>query len=904
MKTIVQYFLAYFLSTVLWFRYKITIKGLDKLNKKNLNKAGGVLFLPNHPTVFVEPVAISIALWPKFPIRPMIVDTFAKLPIIKQIIKLLNGLPVPDFDYSSNSLKKKMNDKVEQEVIKGLKKKENFLIFPSGKTKQTGYEALDGASAVHRILQESPESNVVLIRVKGLWGSSFSRAVLGRSPPFFETVWNGFKHVLKNFIFFSPRREVIIEFEPAPADFPYHSNRLEFNKYLERWYNTPDGLRPQEGASPGDSLILVSYSRWKEEFPKLWAPEDEEDIDISAVPLDIQKKVISKISELTKIPAASIKTTQSLTSGLGMDSLDTAEMIAFLQDQYDITGVASTDLTSVGKLMALASKQIAGKHQLDDPKFNLSTWNKPVERKNLVLAEGTTIPEVFLNNCEKMGNAPACADMRTGIMTYSQLKLRALILADYIKKMPGEYIGILLPASSAASMTILACQLAGKIPLMINWTVGPRHLQAVVQLSKVQKVITSWSFIDRLQNIDFGVIDDMMIMLEDMRQEISWSDKVKAFLLSKRNTKAILKTLGIDTQNKNDKAVLLFTSGTESLPKGVPLTHENILSNERAAFEAIGPYSDDILYAILPPFHSFGFTGSLIALLSGMRVAFSPDPTDGSRLAQGFNKWGATIVIGAPSFIKGLLKAATPEQIKSMRLCIVGAEKLPPDLELALWEMGKKDCLLEGYGVTECAPALTFTRPNKPRKGVGQALPGVKLCVVDLNDHQKVLEMGQQGLILASGPNVFTGYLNPGLSSPFVKMKDDSNWYVTGDLGFLDSEGHLILSGRLKRFIKIGGEMVSLAGIEEALMQAALKNRWITAQEEGPSVAITAKEEAGEKTLIFLFSRFDTTVDDINKALREAGFSNLTKISGVTKLPELPLTGTGKINYRKLEELG
>lgn len=903
MKTIVQYFLAFFLSLALKFRYRIKIKGLDKLNAANLKKPGGILFLPNHPTVFVDSTAITIALWPKFPIRPMVVDTFSKLPIVKQVINLLNGLSVPDFTYSSNSLKKKMNDKVEQEVIKGLKNKDNFLIFPSGRTKQTGYEAIDGASAVHRIVQESPECNVVLIRVKGLWGSSFSRVVLGRTPPFFETVWNGFKHVLKNFIFFSPRREVIIEFEPAPADFPYVSSRLEFNKYLERFYNKPDGLKPQEGAYPGDSLVLVSYSMWKDEFPKLWSPDDEQNVDITKIPLDIQKKVISKISELTKIPEASIKPSQSLTSDLGMDSLDVAEMIAFLQDQYDVIGVASTDLTTVSKLIALAGKQIAGKHVVEDEKFNMSTWHKPIDGKKALLAEGSTIPEVFLNNCERMGNAPACADMRTGIMTYSQLKLRALILADYIKNLPGEYIGILLPASSAASMTILACQLAGKIPLMVNWTVGPRHLQAIVELSKVQKVITSWSFIDRLPNVDFDGIDERLIMLEDMRQEISWSDKVKAFLLSKRNTKTILKTLGIDNQTKDDRAVLLFTSGTESLPKGVPLTHENILSNERGAFEAIQPNTDDILYAILPPFHSFGFTGSLIALLSGMRVAFSPDPTDGNRLAQGFERWGVTIVIGAPSFIKGLLKAATAEQLKTLRLCIVGAEKLPPDLEIALKQLGKNDSLLEGYGVTECAPALTFTRPNKPRKGVGQPLPGVTLCVVDLHDNQKMLATGQQGLILASGPNVFTGYLNPGLTSPFITLNNASKWYVTGDLGYLDSEGHLILSGRLKRFVKIGGEMVSLASVEEALMQAALKNNWVTANEEGPSLAITAIEEAGEKTRMTLFCKFSATLDDINKALKEVGFSNLTRISAIIILPELPVTGTGKTNYRKLEEM-
>lgn len=904
MKTILEFFLAFFLRIALCFRYRIKIKGLENL--ENNKKSGGYLFIPNHPTVFVDATSISIALWPKYRLRPMIVDYMYKLPIVNRVMRFLDALPVPDFSTASNSLKRKMNEQVTQAVIKGLRTKENFLIFPSGKTKQTAYEAIDGASVVHRIVQEVPEVNVVLVRVKGLWGSSFSRALIGRAPPFFPTVFAGIKHVLKNLIFFTPRREVTIEFYPAPADFPFKAGRLEFNKWLEGWYNIPDGLRPQTSANPGDSLVLISYSLWGEDLPKVWSPAvSEGDIDISNISPQIYKKVVDKITELTSTPAASINSGMSLTTDLGMDSLDVAEMIAFLQDHFDISGVAASDLTTVGKLAAIAGKQMTGEglKDKDTEQWDMTAWQRPVERHRASVGPGETVPEVFLNTCERMGNVPACADIRSGIATYSQLKMRAIILANYIKKLPGEYIGIMLPASTAASLTILACQLAGKVPLMINWTVGPRHLEEVVKLSQVKTVLSSWAFIDRLQNVELDGIDELLVMLEDIRQQISLLDKAKGFLLSKRSPKDILKAFNIHKLSKDSKAVLLFTSGTESTPKGVPLSHHNILSNQREALNAIELFSDDIFYAILPPFHSFGFTvSSLIPLLAGFKVAFSPDPTDGPKLAEGFKRGGVTLIAGAPTFVKGMLKAATPEQLKTMRLCIVGAEKLPPDLEQSIAKLGKTNCLLEGYGITECSPAITFTREGKPRKGVGQPLPGVELCIIDLNNHDRPLEQGQQGLILAHGPSVFSGYLNPGLSSPFITL-NNKKWYITGDLGYLDPEGNLFLSGRLKRFIKVGGEMVSLAAIEDALAQIALSKSWMTLEEEGPALAISAREHPGEKTKIFLYCKFTAALDDINKALKDAGFSNLVRITSVTQLPELPIMGTGKINYRKLEEI-
>jgi long-chain-fatty-acid--[acyl-carrier-protein] ligase len=901
MKKVVEYFIAYLMKLLLQFRYRIRVKGLENLTPETLNQKGGVVFMPNHPSYFVDPIIATLAVWPKFPIRPMIVEYMYYTPFIHGLMRFMDALPIPNFVSSSNSLKRKKNEKVIQTVIQDLKQGQNFLIYPAGKVKHTAYESIGGASAVHRILQETPEANIVLVRIKGLWGSRFSRALTGEAPLLSQVVWEGLKVILKNLIFFTPRREITVELTPAPSNFPRQASRLELNRFLEQWYNKPDGLTKQTGELPGDSLILVSYSMWSEKYlpvRDLTAMPDKE-ISIADIPKEIQHAIIQKLAELKECDAADIKPRMSLATDLGFDSLDIAEIAAFLHDQFDIEQIPSHELTTVAKLMAIASRQINCKADIEEGIKDLSKWQKKIVKRRVYLPKGETIPEVFLNQCRQQGNAIACADGRIGIQTFSSLKLRAILLAEYLKTVAGDYIGIMLPASVAANLLILATQLAGKIPLMVNWTVGPRHLDSVIQLSNVQTVISSWAFLDKLENVDLTGVEEKLVMLEDLIREITLIDKLKAFIRSKKSTKSLLKLFGIDKKNKNDQAVLLFTSGTESMPKGVPLSHENILSNQRAALEAVPIYSDDIIYGILPPFHSFGFTVSgILGILAGARVFYYPNPTDGKRLANEFSRWSVTIMCGAPTFIKGMLKAATPKQIKTMRLCVTGAEKAPPDIFQMLANSGKPDILLEGYGITECAPILTMNPPGAVHKGVGKPLPGIELCIVN-PETELPISIGERGLILAKGANVFKEYINPGLISPFIILNGE-RWYKTGDLGNLDAEGNLTLSGRMKRFVKLGGEMISLASIEEALFQMGLKKNWPINQ-EGASFAICAKEVAGEKTKLFLFTGFELSLEDVNQSLKESGFSNLVRISSAITLSEIPLMGTGKVNYRLLQ---
>ena len=255
--------------------------------------------------------------------------------------------------------------------------------------------------------------------------------------------------------------------------------------------------------------------------------------------------------------------------------------------------------------------------------------------------------------------------------------------------------------------------------------------------------------------------------------------------------------------------------------------------------------------------------------------------------------WAPTMVCGTPTFIAGIFRAANEKQLHSLRLVMTAGEKTPVELIETARKQFDAD-LIEGYGITECSPVLTLCHPNEKAVGVGPAISNVDLRIVDPETHEQVT-IGQQGMIVATGPNVFTGYLGRDSADAFMKI-DNKSFYITGDLGILDESGALILTGRLKRFVKIGGEMLSLPAMEEVIQKELI------AQDENATAALTYIEEAGERPIICLFTSTNADVDTINGYLRDAGMSNLTRIRKVVQIDELPALGTGKTNYRELTE--
>lgn len=879
------YFIYFLLKALVGIRYRIKVKGTERLTPEILKKKGGIIFLPNH-SAQMDPLLVSIALWTKFHPRPVVVERYFYMIGIHYVLKIIGSLPLPDLNGTVNKWKQKKIEKIFGLVSQDLKKGDNFLIYPSGRLKVTAAEIIGGASFVHNLLKECPETNIVLIRTTGLWGSRFSRAITGSPPNLGAVAWEGLKVILKNGIFLTPRRDVLIEMEPAPVDFPLHGSRLEVNQYLEKWYNK-DGPEP---------LKLVSDLFWKKKYPKiersLEVKEEEAPVPVSP---EIEEEIYAKIGSLSQKNPETLSPFLHLARDVGLDSLDVAQLYVFLEERYEIEELTPGSLQTIDDVLKVA----AGNKKVvkAEKKISIKTnWPTELGRPSVTAPVGKTITEAFLRSCDRMDNHAAAADGILGVMTYRRLKLAALTLSRKIRELEGDHIGILLPSSTTAFIAIFAVLLAKKIPVMFNWTVGVRAIDHCANMSKVSYVLSSRKFLNNLNDGDLGKIDDCLVLLEDLKGEIVFRHKLAALFDLLKNTDMLLKDLHLADVSENDPAVILFTSGTEALPKGVPLSHRNILSNQSSAISCIDFQSKDVFYGVLPPFHSFGFSAAgLLPLLTGIKGYYAPDPTDAHGMASDIEAWKVSVFCCAPTFIRNLFKVANPKQLSTLRYIIAGAEKTPEELFQYVEKNLKGNAeLLEGYGITECSPIVAVQRPTTPHVGVGPPIPGVELCVVDA-------EQGD-GEICISGPNVFTGYLGE-QKSPFVTL-EGKTWYRSGDRGHINPDGMLILSGRLKRFVKIGGEMISLGGLEEEILQLSSAKKWPVPKEiPGPSLAIAVRERESEKPLIILFTTFDILKEDVNLALRDCGYGRIIKISEVHKLDQIPVTSTGKIHYSALDEL-
>lgn len=876
-----QRFVLFCLRLVLALRYSVEVKGLKELKPNR-----GLLFLANHPAE-IDPVILIIHLLGRFQIRPVAADFVFHIPILSWFVKKAKTIPIPGFDLSSNSFKKRRIEKTYETVSSIIREGGHVLVYPAGLLKVTAEERVGAASGVYELVQRLPDVKIVLVRTTGLWGSSFSKAITGKRPDMVQTMLFGVKSVLKNLIFFTPRRKILIELEEASGEFPRTGSKLEINKYLEEWFN-------QRGV---EELKLISFSCWKKQLPQIVEQPKERKISLDNVPEEIQERVLEELSALTQIPKEHLSPEMELAQDLGLDSLDKSQVAIMLREQFGVTEINSTELSTIQNVMVYAAhikEDVVVEEEKEEIK---SLWGKEKGRPDPIYPDSDTLLEGFFETADKLEKFLVAADQMSGEVSYKRFKLGVILFASYLKELPGEKIGVMLPASIAVQITILACQLAGKVPVMINWTLGVRNLHSIVEQTGIEATISSWKFLDRLNDIELGPLDDQIELLEEIRAKLTVKDRLNALLLARKSSKEILRAFGREGIKKEDTAIVLFTSGTESYPKGVPLSHFNVMENHRSAAQVISLKASDVILGILPPFHSFGFSiTGMLPVVGGFRVAYSPNPTNGRQIAYAMEHWQATIFCSAPTFMKNILRVAKKEQLKSLRIVILGAEKTPDELYKRLQEFNPEAHIIEGYGITECAPVLTINRLEKEPKGVGEPLPGVEIKIVNYETLKEVPK-GESGLILARGNNIFSGYLG-GNSSPFIEFAN-KKWYNTGDLGSLDSENRLTIDGRLKRFIKIGGEMISLGMIEEVLNQIAQKASWDVAKDV-PSFAVVAEESGSEKSVIHLFTLCNLSVEEVNRRLREEGMSNLIKVQSVNRIQAIPLLGTGKVDYRAL----
>ncbi len=875
---------------LLSLRYRVTIRGLDKV-QSSIQKGGvGTVFLPNHPAE-IDPVILIVYLGLHFSvIRPLVVEHFYKLKGFHWVMKLVSALSIPTMDEKASVWRGKLIAKKKQEIAQGLTEGENFLIYPSGRLKVDGREVVGGSSFVHQIIEEVPQLQVVLVRTTGLWGSRFSRAITGYSPDFGKELISSLWTLVKNGIFFTPRRKVLVELSTPSEDFPWKEERIALNKYLEDWYNR----YPNPGPEP---VSRVSLAFWKEQYvePKKMASSEEEkrrkNIDI---PLPVQKRVQEQLSDLCGKAPERIEPSMDLAIDLGMDSLDVAQVYIFLDRQFDRTDVALGSIRRVEDVCLAAVGEYERATSKEEKTF---AWPKELRRRAPFLPQGNTIPEAFLSAAEKMDGFVCAADRFSGVLTYRKMKRAALLLADKFRAFPEQNVGVLLPSTVGAYLVILSLMLAKKVPVMLNWTTGTRALNFAEESTSLQRVITSMSFLDKLDHVELGEIENRFLFLEELKEDVSLMDKILCLVRSVKSARSLTSFFKLDTVSSDAPAVLLFTSGTESLPKAVPLSHRNILVNQRAAMECVALHADDCLYGILPPFHSFGFSiTGLFPLLCGVKTFYAPDPNDSHGLAEDIAAAEITMFCSAPSFLRAVFSIADKKKLSSLRLIVSGAEKAPSELFSYVEKNLPHAKLIEGYGITECSPVVTIVRPGEPAVGVGRPLDGIEVCIIDEQD--KILPLRSEGEICIRGESVFSGYL---LSNkcPFITLSEQK-WYRSGDRGYLDEKGNLTLTGRLKRFVKIGGEMISLGGLEEEIFSVCKDKGWVEDPFAGSSLALIAREE--DKASLILFTALALAKDEINIALKERGWGRIVKIAEIKQIKEIPLTGTGKIDYRYLEE--
>jgi acyl-[acyl-carrier-protein]-phospholipid O-acyltransferase/long-chain-fatty-acid--[acyl-carrier-protein] ligase len=483
----------------------------------------------------------------------------------------------------------------------------------------------------------------------------------------------------------------------------------------------------------------------------------------------------------------------------------------------------------------------------------------------------------------------------------------AAIMARLLRPLLGEerMVGVWLPASTGAAFANIALALLGKTSVNLNYTSSAEGVRSAIGQCSIRHVLTSRLFTAKVK-VDPGPGVDL-VYLEDFRKQVTRWQQLRAFLTVVLLPRFILSSwvYKINTHKPDDLATVVFSSGSTGDPKGVMLTHANLAANAESMIQAIDPGPRDRLLGILPMFHAFGYTVTLwVPLQVGTSVIYHPDPRQAKEIADLCRKYRCTIYVTTPTLLRFCLKRCEADDFKSLRILMVGAEKLPQPLALEFKE--KFGVLpLEGYGCTELSPVAAINVPDweegevhqigsKPGT-IGQPIPGVAARIVDLETFTP-LPPCQEGMLLIYGANVMKGYLNrPDATAQVIK----DGWYITGDLAKYDEDGFITITDRLSRFSKIGGEMVPHQKIEDEVHE-------ILGTNERVCVVTGVPDERKGERLVVLHTPFQQMgLHQVWEKLNDRGLPNLW-VPGerdFIEISEMPVLGTGKVDLKKIKEL-
>src|SRR5438093_5997952 len=481
----------------------------------------------------------------------------------------------------------------------------------------------------------------------------------------------------------------------------------------------------------------------------------------------------------------------------------------------------------------------------------------------------------------------------------------AAAFSRYLRKeFPDERIAIVLPASKGSMVANLAVMLANKVPVDLNFTIGRAANESCCRRANLRVAISATPFIERLKDFPWPErvlkLDELLPRMK--RQIILWWIMSMIF-----PARLLLRLLNIPKKGGHAEAVLLFTSGTTGEPKGAVMSHRNVLGHVSQFRQLLDAKKEDAILASLPFFHTFGSTVTLwYPLIEGVPIVTYPNPLEATKNAALIERHKLTLLLATPTFLRGYLRKVDPDKLRSLRLVITGAEKLPLDLAKNFEERFNQR-VFEGYGLTETSPVVSVNlpepQPTKPGEhvqpssrlgSVGKMAPGIAAEIREPETDRK-LSLHETGMLWLRGVNIFEGYvLDPERSADVLQ----AGWLKTGDLGLFDEDGFLYIEGRLSRFSKIGGEMVPHESIEHKIV--GLLD--LSGKDERMVAIVGVQDEAKGEALVLL-SAVDVDLPQLRKQLHESGISNLWIPKRVQRVEVIPVLASGKLDLKKCNEL-
>ena len=517
----------------------------------------------------------------------------------------------------------------------------------------------------------------------------------------------------------------------------------------------------------------------------------------------------------------------------------------------------------------------------------------------------------FIRQCRLAWRRTKVADSAGADLTGGRLLTGALafrkLLTDSVLQPDEKMVGLLLPPSAGGAVANLAVTMAGRVSVNLNYTLSVDVVNSCIKNAAIKRIITSKKFMEKRPM----ELDAELVYMEDLKEQIGGLAKVKAMAVAKLMPLNMLtKKLGLQDAKPDDLMTVIFTSGSTGEPKGVMLSHNNINSNHDAASQMLHLDSNDVILGVLPFFHSFGFTVCMwLPLCMDPGAVYHFNPLDSRMVGKLIEKHKVTIVAATPTFLKSYMKRCTTDQMKSVDLALLGAEKMPPELRVA-WKEKYGFEPTEAYGITELSPAASLNVPDNrsgrsgadsaTRRGtVGQPIPGSEAAILHPDTGEK-LGTNEEGVLHIKGPNVMLGYLNrPDKTAEVLK----DGWYNTGDIAMIDEDGFIEITGRQSRFSKIGGEMVPHIRIEQELTRIIDDD---LADEPEILCAVTAVPDAkkGER-LIVLHKSFTKPLRQVLDELQQAGLPNLwiPSADSFLEMENIPLLGTGKLDLKAVKDV-